>query len=325
NPGGVAGTHSMRLQVVNDGDAALANGVTSGPSKFLGRAVDWDVIHYRRYVRFNADFHQGNFMHLGGLTACAADLYPWSCLGHAGKRPKGDAIFSSELEPWSAYQRLPFPGRWGFYSYYHKMFKDCGLPGPDDCYGDMFAPETDAFLSRGAWHVIEMAIDAGTPGQADGSETFWLDGRKTFRQDGIAWRTARALRVNEAGVYLYIHNNPPHTTNVLDVDNVLFSRAYIGPAACADGAPISAPCLCGGTADPERADNVHDSGYCVDGAWRATVGTATAVTSTVTATATTSVAATSSATATAAITPSATAAARVRGYLPVALRFFAGR
>ena len=284
NPGGVPGRRSMRLQVVNEGDTALANGVTSGPSKFLGRDVDWDVIHYRRYLRFNADFHQGNFMHLGGLIACSAALYPWGCLGHAGERPKGNERFTSNLEPWSNYQRLPWPGKWGFYSYYHQMFKDCGHPGPDNCYGDLFAPEGDVFLTRGAWHVLEMAIDAGTPGQADGSQTFWLDGRKAFTQGGIAWRTTRELRVNEAGVYLYIHNNPARTTNILDVDNVLFSRSYIGPALCEDGAAITAPCVCGGAADAERADNVVADGVCVGGAWRgAGTGTATA---TATATAT---------------------------------------
>lgn len=318
NPGGVAGAHSMRLQVVNDGDAPLANGVTSGPSKFLGRDVDWDVIHYRRYVRFNADFHQGNFMHLGGLIACKAANYPWGCLGHAGERPKGDERFSSNLEPWSDYQRLPFPGRWGFYSYYYKMFKDCGQPGPDECYGDMFAPNEHVYLTRGAWHVLEMALNAGTPGQADGSQTFWVDGRKAFTAEGIAWRTSRALRVNEAGVYFYIHNNPARTTNILDVDNVVFSRRYIGPARCAEGVAITAPCVCGGPADAERSDNVHDGGHCVGGSWRAAAGTATA-------TATVGATSTATATAPATVPPTATVIASERLYLPSALRYLGGR
>jgi len=307
NPAGVPGSHSMRLQVVNDGDAALANGVTSGPSKFLGRDVDWDEIHYRRYMRFDADFHQGNFMHVGGLIACSAALYPWGCLGHAGERPRGDERFTSNLEPWSNYQRLPWPGKWGFYSYYHRMSKDCGHPGPDDCYGDLFAPETDVLISRGAWHVLEMAIDPGTPGLPDGSQTFWVDGRKAFTQSGIAWRTSPALRVNEAGVYLYIHNNPARTTNILDVDNVLFSRGYIGPAVCEEGAAIEAPCVCGGAADPERADNVVVEGVCVGGVWRGAGG---AGTMTAEPASTSTGSATSTVAPTAVTTPTATAIAR---------------
>jgi hypothetical protein len=271
NPAGVAGARSMRLRVVNETDTAFENGVTAGPTKFLGREVDWDTIFYRRYLRFGADFHQGNFMHLGGLIACHASLYPWSCLGHAGQRPAGDRIFSTTLEPWSDYQRQPWPGRWGFYSYYYRMHMDCGLPGPDDCYGDMFAPEAPAYLSRGAWHVMELSLTAGTPGQADGSQTFWIDGRKVFTASGIAWRTVAELRPNEFGAYLYIHNNPAHTTNILDVDNVLLSRRYIGPAACADGAHIFAPCACGGAADPDDPSNIHDVGFCCRGRWQAAV------------------------------------------------------
>lgn len=269
NPDGVPGARAMRLQVTNATDRPLAEGVTAGPKKFLGRSVDWAVIHYRRYVRFGPDFHQGNFMHLGGLGASHPTLYPWGCMGGAGLRPRGDQCFSSNLEPWSDYQRLPWPGRWGFYSYYHQMHMDCGHPGPDDCYGDMFAPTDDALVSRGDWHVLEMAIDPGTPGEADGTQTFWIDGQRIHTATGIAWRTTDALRVNQAGVYLYIHNNPARTTNILDVDNVLFSRAYIGPAACADGEAIGAPCRCGGTADAERSDNVHATGYCCAGTWRA--------------------------------------------------------
>jgi hypothetical protein len=264
------GRRSLRLQIVNDTGQALASGVTAGPKKFLGREVDWDTIYYRRYLRFGAGFHQGNFMHRGGLSACHPTRYPWDCMGQAGKRPKGNEQFSSNLEPWSEYQSLPWPGRWGFYSYYHRMSMDCGHPGPDDCYGDMFAPARNALISRGDWHVMEMAIDAGTPGRADGSQTFWIDGRKVYTASDMAWRTVPELRVNEAGVYLYIHNNPARTTNILDVDNVLFSREYIGPAACAEGAAIAAPCACGGPAGPDRADKVHATGYCCAGAWRAT-------------------------------------------------------
>ena len=61
---GVEGTQCMRLQVVNDTSVELTSGVSSGPKKFLGDVVSWDDLYFRRYVRFNADFHQGNFMHL---------------------------------------------------------------------------------------------------------------------------------------------------------------------------------------------------------------------------------------------------------------------
>jgi hypothetical protein len=268
NPGGVEGNRSMRLQVVNDTDAEFAEGVTSGPKKFLGAVVDWDSLYYRRYMRFNADFHQGNFMHLGGMSACRSDLYPWGCMGGAGRRPAGDEHYSSNLEPWSDYQTLPWPGRWGFYSYYYMMYMDCGFPGPDDCYGDMFSPDENLLVSRGEWHVLEMVIDPGTPGEADGSQTFWADGVKIYTAEGIAWRTTPDLRPNQVGVYLYIHNNPAHTTNILDIDNVVISRDYIGPAPCRENVQIAAPCLCGGAPDPEDASNVFSTGTCCPWGWQ---------------------------------------------------------
>ncbi len=268
NPRGIAGGHSLRLQIANDDEEPLAQGVTAGPKKFLGREVDWEVIYYRRYMRFGADFHQGNFMHLGGLSATHPSRYPWGCMGGAGRRPRGDQCFSSNLEPWSDYGRHPWPGAWGFYSYYYRMYMDCGHPGPDDCYGDMFAPARPDLISRGEWHDFEMSIDPGTPGLADGSQTFWIDGRKVYTASGIPWRTAADLRVNQAGLYLYIHHNPGRTTNTLDVDNVVLARSYIGPAACLESVPIGAPCLCGGIPDAESAANVHEDGFCCAGGWQ---------------------------------------------------------
>jgi hypothetical protein len=40
-------------------------------------------------------------------------------LGGAGKLPTGDARFSTALEPWGDWGRLPAAGRWNFYSYWH--------------------------------------------------------------------------------------------------------------------------------------------------------------------------------------------------------------
>lgn len=268
NPGGIPGGRSMRMQVVNSTERPLDHGVSSGPKKFLGANVDWQELYYRRYVRFNADFQQGNFMHLGGLGACHPDLYPWQCMGQAGRRPQGDDRFSSNLEPWSAYQTLPWPGRWGFYSYYYRMHMDCGHPGPDDCYGDMFAPESDVFVPRGEWAVLEMMIDPGTPNRADGSQTFWIDGRRVFSATGMAWRTTDELRINKVGAYLYIHNNPAYTTNILDMDNVIVSREYIGPATCADSQAVEAPCACGGSPEPHSESHIVSSGYCCSGVWQ---------------------------------------------------------
>jgi hypothetical protein len=269
NPAGLPGQRAMRLQIVNDTDAPFASGVGTGPKKFLGAVVDWDDLYYRRYIRFNDDFQQGNFMHLGGLGACHPDDYPWRCMGRHD-RPNGHDRFSSNLEPWSEYQSLPWPGRWGFYSYYYRMHMDCGHPGPDDCFGDMFAPDEPVLIPRGEWHVIEMMIHPGTPGGADGSQAFWVDGRLAYATDGMAWRTTDELRLNKVGVYLYVHNNPARTTNILDVDNVVISREYIGPAPCEDGAAIGVACACGGR--PQAADDsyVHASGYCCSGVWRDT-------------------------------------------------------
>ena len=267
---GIAGTRILRIRLINDTDEDLDHSLGAGLGKWFGETVEWDDFYYRKYLRFNDDFFQGNFMHLGRLRACAPSIYPWECLGGAGKRPDGDTKYTTGVEPWSDYQRLEPPGRWGFYSYYYEMSQDCGFPGPDDCYGDMFAPDPPLLATRGRWHVVEFMIHPNTPGEQDGYQRFWIDGEPVYQSPPMHWRTVADLRVNQASLGVYIHYPPAHTDNIVDYDNVVFSTSYIGPARCQDNTPIDAPCLCGGDPDPESAQNVHSTGYCCSGQWQET-------------------------------------------------------
>lgn len=269
NPPSIAGSHMMRVQLVNPTDQDMDSSLGAGLGKWFGETVTWDAFYYRKYMRFNEEFHQGNFMHLGRLRACAPSIYPWECLGGSGQRPAGDTKYTTGLEPWSDYQSLDWPGRWGFYSYYHLMSQDCGFPGPDDCYGDMFAPAQDAMLSRAEWHVVEFMIQPNTPGQQDGYQRFWIDGVSAYTSDPIDWRTVDSLRINQASIGVYIHNPPAQSTNIVDYDNVIFSTSYVGATRCLDNVQLAAPCMCGGEADPEDGSNVHSSGYCCNEQWQA--------------------------------------------------------
>ncbi len=266
---GIAGSHILRIELVNPTDEDMDHSLGAGLGKWFGETVEWEDFYYRKYIRFNEDFFQGNFMHLGRLRACAPSIYPWECLGGAGHRPAGDTKYTTGVEPWIDYGRIEPPGRWGFYSYYHEMSQDCGFPGPDDCYGDMFAPEPYVVATRGVWHVVEFMIHPNTPGQDDGYQRFWIDGEPVYQSPPMNWRTVADLRVNQASLGVYIHYPPAHTDNIVDYDNVVFSTSYIGPARCEDNIPIGAPCLCGGQADPEDASNVHRSGYCCNAHWQA--------------------------------------------------------
>ena len=265
---GIAGRRILRIELVNDTDQDLDHSLGAGLGKWFGETVEWEDFYYRKYIRFNEDFYQGDFMHLGRLRACAPSIYPWECLGGAGHRPAGDTKYTTGVEPWIDYGRLEPPGRWGFYTYFHLMSQDCGFPGPDDCYGDMYAPDPPVLATRGVWHVVEFMIHPNRPGQDDGYQRFWIDGQPVYTSPPMDWRTVEDLRVNEASLGVYIHYPPAHTDNIVDYDNVVFSTSYIGPARCQDGVAIGAPCLCGGDPDPEDGSNVYTSGYCCGGTWQ---------------------------------------------------------
>jgi len=151
----------------------------------------------------------------------------WSGFGGAGERPVGDERFSTALEPWGNWAQWPAPGKWNFYSYWHEM-----KVSPDGKYwGNSFLPEPQPVIQKDRWICAEFMLKHNTPGQSDGEQAFWIDGRLLGHWTGINWRKTESLNANALSLESYVTDRwTKNTTNIVYFDNVVIAREYIGPA-----------------------------------------------------------------------------------------------
>jgi hypothetical protein len=151
----------------------------------------------------------------------------WSGFGGAGLKPVGDERFSTAIEPWGDWGRNPPPGRWNFYSYWHEM-----EPSRDGKYwGNSFAVPDAPLIPRDRWICVEFMLKHNTPGQPDGEQAFWIDGKLLGHWKGINWRKTESLKANALTLESYITDRwTKNPTNVVFFDNVVIARRYIGPA-----------------------------------------------------------------------------------------------
>jgi hypothetical protein len=86
-------------------------------------------------------------------------------------------------------------------------------------------------ISRGQWICVEFMLKHNTPGQPDGEQAFWIDGKLLGHWKGIAWRKTGELKANALTVESYITDRwTKKPVNVVLFDNVAVARRYIGPA-----------------------------------------------------------------------------------------------
>lgn len=158
----------------------------------------------------------------------------WSGFGGAGELPDGARRFSTALEPWGNWGRFPPPGRWNFYSYWHEM-----TASPDGKFwGNSFRPAAAGDIPRGQWISCEFMLRHNTPGQPDGEQAFWIDGRLAGHWTGINWRTDPVLRANAFTLESYVTDRwTKNPENVVYFDNVVVASEYIGPSTERSGDP----------------------------------------------------------------------------------------
>jgi hypothetical protein len=207
----------------------------------------------RFYVKFDPDcapiHHFGT--HLGGFNPPT----PWP-QGGAGERPRGDARFTTGVEP--------FGDDWGwdFYTYWQGM----RVHGDGRYWGTPFlAGAKKPGVERGKWICVEMMVKLNDPpGASNGEQAFWIDGR-LWRADGqvashigpgfprgrwtggwwspaaggegtfegFRWRTSEELLINYVWAYVYITRAPSGHESKVWFDNIVVAREYIGPLAAA--------------------------------------------------------------------------------------------
>jgi hypothetical protein len=151
----------------------------------------------------------------------------WSGFGGAGLRPSGDERFSTALEPWGNWARWPAPGKWNFYSYWHEM-----RPSPDGKYwGNSFLPEPQEVIAKDRWICAEFMLKHNTPGQPDGEQACWIDGRLLGHWRGINWRRTESLKANALTLESYVTDRwTKNPTNTVYFDNLVIARDYLGPS-----------------------------------------------------------------------------------------------
>jgi hypothetical protein len=92
------------------------------------------------------------------------------------------------------------------------------------CYGNHIpqsSPKTP--LIGGQWQEVVFHIKLNTPGQANGSQTVWLDGVKKLDKQNMRWRTTTDLRVNQVSFHNYMGEGALKTEYVW-VDDVTVWR-----------------------------------------------------------------------------------------------------
>ena len=233
-----------------------------------------EQLYARFYCKFAPDApYVHHFIHLGGTAS--TNEYP---SGGAGNRPTGESSFSTSMDLVSRATTDP-PGAWSFYSYWSEMHSWQTPEGVPDgvqsnpYYGNLFGPLEPLQARRDEWQCVEIMIKLNDPGERNGEEAFWVDGklverygpgtiegtwfRDMFRRTGIfntdpkpfegfLWSTSENLKINTFWLQYYLAHvfendyNPhdpeiPYNDNkgIVYFDNVVLATEYIGPVVSA--------------------------------------------------------------------------------------------
>lgn len=181
-------------------------------------------LYFRRYLKFAADYDQGNLNHTGGGMSGVAGTNKWGGMGGAGLRPKGDDHFSSAFEPWRDWGRRPAPGSMFLYTYWMDMKRD----RDGNWWGNMLEPAADERIvpERDRWHCLEQMIQVNDVGQANGEMAAWIDGKLYEHFTGFRWRTSDDVKLKRVSLTVYVHQAT--RANTVWYDDVVVSTGYVG-------------------------------------------------------------------------------------------------
>jgi len=198
----------------------------AGASGWFG-PEGYDRVHFRRYVKFAADYDQGNLNHVGGGLAAVAGADRYGGMGSAGIRPRGDDRFNSSFEPWRAWGRYAAPGYMFLYTYWMDMKRD----RDGNYWGNMLGPAEGEriVLDRDRWYCLEHMIRANDMGQANGELAAWIDGKLYIHYAGLRWRTSADVKLKRFNIGVYVHR--AKKDNTVWYDDVVLSTGYVGPSA----------------------------------------------------------------------------------------------
>ena len=195
----------------------------SGASGWLG-PDGYERLHFRRYIKFAADYDQGNLNHVGGGLSAVTGTDRYRGMGSAGVRPQGDDHFNSAFEPWCDWRRFPPPGYMFLYTYWMDMKRD----RDGNYWGNMLGPVANErmVLQRDRWYCLEHMIQVNDIGQANGELAAWIDGKLYIHYKGFRWRTSADVKLKRFNIGVYVHQAAKD--NTVWYDDVTLSTGYVG-------------------------------------------------------------------------------------------------
>ena len=70
-----------------------------------------------------------------------------------------------------------------------------------------------------------------SPGQTNGEQAFWIDGKLRGHWKGFSWRTSPTLWANALTLETYVTDRwTKQKVNIVNFDNVVIAKKYIGPS-----------------------------------------------------------------------------------------------
>jgi hypothetical protein len=179
----------------------------------------YDSVYVRAWVRQSAGWKGwSKLIQLGGSRTDDQ----WSAMGKSGVCPTGTDFFLSMvvLQP-DAGEPAPI----NFYTYYP------GIPHSGTiCYGTTGSEAGATYnppltLSAGSWHKIEFWVKLNTPGQSNGLQRIWLDGRLIAEWTKAVLRNSNILKLNSIMLtFSSCCGGPPQLQHLYFDDVVVSSR-----------------------------------------------------------------------------------------------------
>jgi hypothetical protein len=132
----------------------------------------FDQLFFRFYMKFNQE--HAPIHHYGSGLVGFHPTTPWP-QGGAGERPRGDARWTSQVEPGNF-------TTWSFYSYWQEMG---GSPPRGQTWGNTFEIGVPArTVVKDRWICLEIMVKMNDIGDSNGEQAYWLDGKSSRNRDG---------------------------------------------------------------------------------------------------------------------------------------------
>jgi hypothetical protein len=125
----------------------------------------YDRLFARYYVKFAPDCAE--IHHFGPCLGGNLPVTPWPSV-KAGQPTDGAKSFWSGIEPYGK------SWTWDFYTYWCEMR---GSPPRGQTWGNSFIRDPNLKVVRGEWVCVEQMIQLNQPGESDGQQALWINGK----------------------------------------------------------------------------------------------------------------------------------------------------